>query len=61
MLEDFSGKQNHRGSAAQIFFGPRGCKTFEKLTYIYACILPFTEKRGQLGLNCKGKSCMRVG
>jgi len=32
MPQDFSKKQNHRGSAAQIFFGPRGCKTFEKCT-----------------------------
>ena len=59
MPEDFLKKQNHRGSAAQIFFGPRGCKTFEKCTYTYACFPPFTGKRGQLGKSCQGKSCMR--
>ena len=52
MPQDFLKKQNHRGSAAQIFFGPRGCKTFEKCTYTYACFPPFTGKRGQLGKNC---------
>ena len=45
MPEDFSRKQNLRGSAAQIFFGPRGCKTFEKCAYIYACIPSFYGKK----------------
>ena len=49
MPEDFLKKQNHRGSAAQIFFGPRGCKTFEKCTYTYAFFLPLPENEARLG------------
>ena len=43
MTEDFLKKQNHRGSAAQIFFGPRGCKTFENVSMYTPAFLPLPE------------------
>jgi len=43
MPEDFLKKQNHRGSAAQIFFGPRGCKTFENVLIHTPAFLPLPE------------------
>ena len=59
MPEDFSRKQNHRGSARQIFFTIVVEKPLKKCTHVYAFIPPFTAKRGHFRQSCQGKSCMK--
>ena len=51
MLEDFSEKQNHRGSAAQIFLASWLKNLSNRYVYI-RLFSPFTGKRGQLGKSC---------
>ena len=60
MPEDFFRKQNHRGSARQIFFNLTVEKPLKNVSRYTPLYLPFTAKRGQLGQSCKGKSCMKV-
>ena len=58
MQQDFLKKQNHRGSARQIFFCLLVEKTLKKVaTYTHA-YNPFTAKTAHFRQRCQGKSCM---
>jgi len=60
MLQDFLKKQNHRGSAAQIFF-TLDEKPLQKFTNAYAYLPPFYDKKtGHFRQSCKGKQCLRM-
>ena len=58
MPEDFSRKQNHRGSARQIFFNLVVEKPLKNESMYTPVYVPFTAKRGHFRQSCQGKSCM---
>ena len=60
MPEDFSRKQNHRGSARQIFFNLVVEKPLKNESMYTPVYVPFTAKIGHFRQSCKGKSCMRI-
>ena len=60
MTEDLLKKQNHRGSAAQIFFTPLVEKPLKNVSTCTPKYLPFTAKTGHFRQSCKGKSRIRV-
>ena len=58
MPQDFSKKQNHRGSARQFFLTLDVEKPLKKVaTYTHAYD-PFTAKTAHFRQSCQGKSCM---
>ena len=60
MQEDFFRKQNHRGSARQIFFTLVVEKPLKKVPIYTPAYVPFTAKRGHFRQSCKGKPCLRM-